>query len=228
MANGDTVPTMGTIDLPLTIDGLTFRQTFTIAEIDAPAVIGYNFLHNNNCSMNLGSSTLIIEGKQIACKKQSQIASVFNIKMHDKIVVPGNSEIIINGKVDGDSSHIMNALVEPLMSKHTNNLLVARALVDPSTGNVPLRIANITNEDQILHRSTCTALCENIDLDLKEMVTEKISQLTSFDNDETSDDLQPHLIDLYERSCKILDPHQMEDLKCLLAKHSGTFFKIKI
>ena len=53
-----------------------------------------------------------------------------------------------NGKIIGDSLHIMNALVEPIISKHAETLLVAKALVDPSNGNIPVRIANITDKDK--------------------------------------------------------------------------------
>jgi hypothetical protein len=35
----------------------------------------------------------------------------------------------------------MNALVQPLQSKHLENILVAKSLVDPSRGYVPIRLA---------------------------------------------------------------------------------------
>ncbi|CAC5405926.1 unnamed protein product [Mytilus coruscus] len=41
MANGDSIPTLGTIDLPVKIGGSTVIQKFTVTEIDAPAVLGH-------------------------------------------------------------------------------------------------------------------------------------------------------------------------------------------
>ncbi|CAG2196578.1 unnamed protein product [Mytilus edulis] len=41
MANGDSIPTLGTIDLPVEDWGSSITQKFTVAEIDAPAVLGF-------------------------------------------------------------------------------------------------------------------------------------------------------------------------------------------
>ena len=57
---------------------------------------------------------------------QSKVKCLLSkISINEKTIIPANTEVIANGKIIGDSSHIMNALVEPIISKHTETLLVA-------------------------------------------------------------------------------------------------------
>ncbi|VDI27014.1 Hypothetical predicted protein [Mytilus galloprovincialis] len=110
---------MGHVDLPITIGNYTIIQKFTVAEIDVPAVIGYDFLHKNNCTIDMGKGVLLLKDSKIDCIKESQMSSTFKIKLSDKLTIPPNTEVIISGIVEGDSSSIMNAIVEPIPSKHT-------------------------------------------------------------------------------------------------------------
>ncbi|CAC5405165.1 unnamed protein product [Mytilus coruscus] len=140
------------------------KQRFVIAEIDAPAIIGYNFLYSKNCKLDIRHSKLTIEDFEIVCQKEFQMSSIFKIASEQNVILPPNSETIIMSKVLGDSSHLMDAMIEPIM-KQDNEILVARALVDPSNGRIPLRIANLTSFERTLYKSTCFAechLCDNI------------------------------------------------------------------
>ncbi|CAG2241065.1 unnamed protein product [Mytilus edulis] len=78
-------------------------------------------------------------------------------------------------KVLGDSSHLMDAMIEPVM-KQDNEILVARALVDPSSGRIPLRIANLTSFERTLYKSTCLAECHLCDYIFKMENTERTNQ----------------------------------------------------
>lgn len=54
-------------------------------------------------------------------------------------------------------------MVEPVHTKHVQNILVANSLVDPSFGQIPLRLANITESEIELSRAMCVASCEPIE-----------------------------------------------------------------
>ncbi|CAG2205475.1 unnamed protein product [Mytilus edulis] len=144
LANGEIIKTMGQADFDIKINGKIWKQRFVIAEIDAPAIIGYNFLYSKNCKLDIRHSKLTIEDFEIECQKESQMSSIFKIASEQNVILPPNSETIIMSKVLGDSSHLMDAMIEPVM-KQDNEILVARALVDPSSGRIPLRIANLTS-----------------------------------------------------------------------------------
>ena len=45
MADGSVVSTYGTVTLPILIQGIEYLHPMTVAEVEAPAVLGYDFLH---------------------------------------------------------------------------------------------------------------------------------------------------------------------------------------
>ncbi|CAC5376181.1 unnamed protein product [Mytilus coruscus] len=164
LANGEIIKIMGQADFNIKINDKIWKQRFVIAEIDGPAIIGYNFLYSKNCKLDIRHSKLTIEDFEIVCQKESQMSSIFKIASEHNVILPPNSETIIMSKALGDSSHLMDAMIEPIM-KQDNEILVARALGDPSNGQIPLRIANLTSFERTLYKSTCLAechLCDNI------------------------------------------------------------------
>ncbi|CAG2249075.1 unnamed protein product [Mytilus edulis] len=219
---------MGHVDLPITIGNYTIIQKFTVAEIDVPAVIGYDFLHKNNCTIDMGKGVLLLKDSKIDCIKESQMSSTFKIKLSDKLTIPPNTEVIISGIVEGDSSSIMNAIVEPLPSKHTETLLVAKALVDPSCGQVPIRMVNLSKYEQIMQPFTHVATCELIDTGSvsNEPRSEKLRRLSSSSCDEVNE-LPSLLQDLKLRSSELLSEGQIDQLESLLKRHNQTFSKNK-
>lgn len=76
LADGSFVNTMGHVDLPIKIGNYTIIQKFTVAEIDVPAVIGYDFLHKNNCTIDMGMGVLSLKDSKIDCIKKSQMSSM--------------------------------------------------------------------------------------------------------------------------------------------------------
>jgi hypothetical protein len=70
----------------------------------------------------MGEEVLTLDENQIKCIKESQMSSLFKISLTEKVTIPPKTEVITIGKIEGDSSSIMNALVQPLQSKHLENL----------------------------------------------------------------------------------------------------------
>ncbi|CAC5383221.1 unnamed protein product [Mytilus coruscus] len=104
------------------IGNFKVTHKFTIANIDVPAVIGYDFLHQYECTLELGKGVLIIGQNYIHCIKESQIESVFKVSITEKLTIPPNTEVITSCAIKGDASSIMNAMTQVLPSKHTDNL----------------------------------------------------------------------------------------------------------
>ncbi|CAC5367226.1 unnamed protein product [Mytilus coruscus] len=121
IANGDSIRTLGTIDLPVKIGGSTVTQKFTVADIDAPALLEYDFLHKYKCNLDLGFGILTINGIKINCMKLSQMPSIFKVSINEKMTIPTHTEMIVNATIQGDSSHVMDAIVEPVMSNQTKS-----------------------------------------------------------------------------------------------------------
>ncbi|CAG2215490.1 Transposon Ty3-G Gag-Pol polyprotein,Transposon Ty3-I Gag-Pol polyprotein [Mytilus edulis] len=226
LANGEIIKTMGQADFDIKINGKIWKQRFVIAEIDAPAIIGYNFLYSKNCKLDIRHSKLTIEDFEIECQKESQMSSIFKIASEQNVILPPNSETIIMSKVLGDSSHLMDAMIEPVM-KQDNEILVARALVDPSSGRIPLRIANLTSFERTLYKSTCLAechLCDNIfEMENTERTNRKVFKI----KESKADEVPEHLVTLFENSISNLTEQQGLQMKGVLKRQADAFANSK-
>lgn len=127
LANGEIITTFGQADFDIEINGQKFQQRFVIADIDAPAIVGYNFLYNKDCKLDIRESKLTIGSKnmEIICQKESNMVNIFKLATEETTVIPPRSEVLVFSKVVGDSTHLVQATVEPVDTK--DKLLVARS-----------------------------------------------------------------------------------------------------
>ena len=88
------------------------------------------------------------------CKKEGQMTTLFNITVHKNVVLPAYLEVVIEGVIEGDSTYLTEAVVEPSFDGDKNSLIVARALVDPSNCTLPLRIVNTSNTEMVIYANT--------------------------------------------------------------------------
>ncbi|CAG2217067.1 unnamed protein product [Mytilus edulis] len=233
LANGEIITTFGQADFDIEINGQKFQQRFVIADIDAPAIVGYNFLYNKDCKLDIRESKLTIGSKnmEIICQKESNMVNIFKLATEETTVIPPRSEVLIFSKVVGDSTHLVQATVEPVDTK--DKLLVARSLVDPSQGRIILRIANTSNFEKTVQKNTCLAECQAY-ADVTEPACEpaaasqNIFKLTDkITNKSNSDSLPDHLVDLFKSGSKLLSETQTLQFQRLLQKHSNAFAKSK-
>ena len=164
MASGDRITPLGFVDLSFNLKSLkAVKQRFIVADIDVPAVIGYDFLYNHGCTIDIKRSSITIRGDVIECELESRMPSLFRISIKDPVTIPSMSEKIVMAKVEGDSSSTIAAIVGPNQNLLANTILVARAVIDPSRMLVPIRFLNITQEPKELYPDNLVASCERFD-----------------------------------------------------------------
>lgn len=122
LADGKEVDTFGYVDLPVQLGDMLVYHRFTIADVDVPGVIGYDFLNKFDCILEMGKGVVTIGSNKIKCIKESQMDSIFKIALVETVTIPPNTEIMTSGDVVGDSSCIMNAIVEPLNNENVQNI----------------------------------------------------------------------------------------------------------
>ena len=152
------------------------------------------------------------------------MTNIFKIAVAMNVTLPPNSEVFIQGKIEGDSTHLLNAIVEPTTIRDNSNMLVARSLVDPSNGTVLLRIVNTSDIKQVIYANRRLATCESLpsfagikQSDKADTETHKVRNIHR--DGEISDTLPNHLINLFEKSCINLSEEQSAELKQLLKRH---------
>lgn len=165
MADGEIVVPLGTAQFPVQLSTKTIFYYLVIADVDAPMIIGFDFLSSSTCKciLNMGDGTLKIHGEEILCNFENSLSSVFKISASENVEIPPSSEMILLGKIQNGLLHMVNGFVEPLdcdiMEK---GCLVAKSIVDPSCQTIPIRVINLSNQPVQLYKRTTIAQCSLI------------------------------------------------------------------
>ena len=168
MANGDTSIPLGKADFQLEVNGTELWHSMIVADLEVPLILGYDFMYDQDCSLDVRKGHLKIGKNHIQCNAEGQRNFVFRIKLDNDFTVPPGSEMIVNGSIIDESYCLANISEDILEAKTYSSLakqgiMVAKALVNPSHGKVPQRLMNLTAEPQSLRQSTVAATIESVE-----------------------------------------------------------------
>ena len=238
MANGDMSLPKGNAIFDMTIQGTSLSHKMTIAEIEVPVILGYDFLFEHDCSISVKDSCLRLGNKDIKCHLQSQsVNTVFKISLAESLTVPPGMEMMVKGKIDDEHgllSHESDLVVESktdsVLAKQ--GILVAKSLVNARNGCIPLRVINLNSEPQALHINTVAATAEPVvsvtsieghDPSHCDLDPDNVRSVTEFDPEE----LPAHLKIVWDASVTNLNDEQKRAFFNLLLKHQSVFAKSK-
>ena len=164
MADGGVVRTLGSVNLCMKIgtDNLSMEHKMVVAPVEAPAVLGLDFLRAHRCILDVDGCTLRVGGAVHACRSITDMPACYHISMTETVVVPPRSEMIIPGVVLGNP-HFTAAMIEsgdiPLCD---GRVALAKMLVNPSNGDVPVRLMNLGNQPEILPEGLVLGSCGSV------------------------------------------------------------------
>ena len=164
IANGQTVEAPGIAHLPLGIDDTQFEVPLVIADIAVPVILGMDFIRKQNGIIDSNNNEVILNGVHYKCHDYEMKSHIFRVTVAEDIEIPANSEMIIPGKIDG--MHSQTAVIEcngRLPEEY--GVLVARGLVKTSVDVIPIRTANLTNDDTKLYKGTVIASGQPVEND---------------------------------------------------------------
>ena len=168
MANGDMSLPKGNAIFDLNIQGTKLSHRMTIADIEVPMILGYDFLYEHDCSISVKDSCLRLGNKNIKCHLQSQsVNTVFKICLDESITVPPGIEMMVKGKINDENGYLSHTSELVIESKtdsvlEKQGILVAKTLVNANNGFVPLRVINLNSQPQSLHIKTVAAIAEPV------------------------------------------------------------------
>lgn len=236
MANGDTTLPRGNAVFELHVNGTSLRHKMTIADIEVPVILGYDFLFEHDCSINIKNSSLRFGREYIKCHSRSQhVSSVFRICLDETVTLPPGAETIVKGRID-DEGHCFSQASEMIIESKSDSvlarqgILVAKALVNTDNSSVPLRLMNLTSKPQQLYPKTVAATAE-----LVETVTELENNSCDLDpcdlvnsvQDFDPENLPEHLQIVWESNASSLNDKQKGIFFNLLIKHQHVFARSK-
>ena len=234
MANGDTSIPRGKADFQLEVNGTELWHSMIVADLAVPLILGYDFMYDHDCSLDVRKGHLKIGKNHIQCNAEGQRNFVFRIKLENDFTVPPGSEMIVNGSID-DESYCLAGISEAILEAKTDSslakqgIMVAKALVNPSHGKVPLRLMNLTAEPQSLRQSTVAATIESVEsvtaIENAQCPNDPLFVRSLHDLDPK--DLPEHLQQVWETNSPSLDDNQKQCFLQLLLKHQEVFAKSK-
>ena len=219
-ATGECSPFHGKAVIDITIGSQTLKQEILFADIKNDGILGMDFLGNHSCDVLLSKDHLVLNGERITCFRNTENAPPVScrIALLESVEIPPECEIIVKGRpldrFDKDGVGVLESS-DNLTARY--GLLVAKALVCPKRGTVPLRIMNMNHEPIYLYKNTVTAIYEPVQPGSFETVsslgTENIPEEKSYS----------HLEDLIELSTENLNESQKESMKTLLYEYADQF-----
>ena len=220
--------------LQLAIKGTSLWHSIIIADIEAPIILGYDFMYEHNCALDVRKGNLKIGKYNVKCQPKSHNSSIFRIRLDTDFTVPPGSEMIVSGSVE-DNHHCLSHVTEGIVESKSDSvlakqgILVAKALVNPSIGRVPLRLMNLTGQPQALHTHTIAATVECVEnvtaLETDPRPTDSCPVRSVHDLDPK--DLPDHLRVVWDANSSDLTDQQRQSFLALLLKHQTVFAQSK-
>ena len=175
MADGSLVPVCGEASFHVQIRGVCYTQTMAVAEIETPMVLGYDFMCEHHCQINVPKGEILLKENLVKCIYESTLPFIFRIQVAENVTIPRVTEMIIPAKIERCIPHITKGIIEAEGQAYKNGLLVAKTVIDPCLDFVPLRVLNVSGKEQVLYANTHIATCHPVS-DVREMNRETESE----------------------------------------------------
>ena len=217
---GESSPFEGKIEVDVLLGRQKIVHEFLIADIKQDGILGIDFLMMNSCDIFLSKGYMNVHGEKVPCFLNRSETNCCRIALAETVEVPPESEIIVQGKPLDAINRNSVGILEPVEKfVERTGLMVAKLLVDPAAGNVPIRIANFQKEPCIIYENTVTAVYEHVNVNNCELV----GHVGLSENDNENCELPEYLRDMFDRSSLHLDENQKNTFKTFLV-----FFQVQM
>ena len=224
---GEVTPFLGKTEMEFGIGTQTLKHKALIADIENDGILGMDFLTSHQCDLMLTRQIMKVNGEEILCFANSRNAQprCCRVAVLEPVEIPAETEVVIPGYTWGVIDKRGTGLIEADMKfMHTRGLLVAKALVSPTTGTVPVRIANPYDQSFKLYKNTIVATYEPIEPELILSVNNVQSE-QNLPATCSNTDIPEHLKELHSKSSQHLTQEQQARLKQILTKYQNQFSK---
>ena len=164
-AGGEPLTTHGCTCLPLKLGGRTLEIEFVVASpLTSEAIFGVDFLQAQQATIDMGEGVLHL--KKSSCDIAldppplgQPLAVARPVRSSDTVEVPPRSVMEITACVDGNVEGVW--LVEAL--DKDMHVAVARAVVEPTSNTLPVRILNTSDQPATLYAGSAVATMTPVD-----------------------------------------------------------------
>ena len=219
--NGSPLQVHGSAPVQLQLGGISYpTDVVVVSPLTTEAILGLDFLQKNEVTIDAGRCTMQM-GKQGSIKMyQNSLAcadGVGLVSLVDSLTLEPRSECVVLASCEGLPGQ-GPCIVEPELGRRIP-FVVARALVEPKDGKVPVRLLNPSLERVSLKPQSVGANIERVDSPSERIVGSVSSEDSSVSNkaetlwgivEQTSSELKPDEKEQFFPAC---------DGKCRYIRH---------
>ena len=171
-ASGLPLKLYGCSDFKIKLGNLELTQELVEAEIEDEGLLGIDILFQGSsgpADILLSEKKILLNGVSIPCYQIGLPESVRKVSIAEEIIIPGNSEIIVDAFIERteDDDHLKNSvvLIEPAANfEQRHKLLMATTLADIKHSiNHKVRILNPFDESRVLPESSVIGLASEVE-----------------------------------------------------------------
>ena len=218
---GERAPIHGKGQLQLGIGSLLVPQELWVADIHDDCILGLDFLQSHNCLVNLKDRALTIGGEEIPLRKQPATTepTCCKVVLAERVQLPPRSEMVVPVMMEG-------AIAESHWGQSAasvDSVLVGRTLVNVQKEPVPLRVMNLSRQEQVINKGTELACCETVKsvhtprANLSERIIGEVKEAR------VGEKLPSNLKELYDHSVSGLAEDECLEVHKLLCEFSDIF-----
>ena len=219
--NGASLSICGCGNIQVLFKGTPFMVTCIVTDdITIEAILGLDFLEANSCVIDCGQKVLTFPSQKLSIPFLSKTTTELGVAtvglvLKEKTVVPAGSEMEVMVKIAGPVTN--GTWFVGHKSATCNGVMVANAVVSPSSNVVPVRILNPRDEMVVLKKGTQIASMELLEQD------PVINISTVMKNAEVSLECQNILWDLVSKVGSHISESEREQLYSLLVEFADVF-----
>jgi hypothetical protein len=214
VANGAPVSVDGRSVVELRVDGgPTLRHEFLVAPLGPGLILGFDFLVRFDCVIDARERKLQIRGEGAGT------ASRVTVRACETVEIPPGHEVVLRGEyregLQSSGGQTMLLEADERLAEQ-RQLLVARVLIRAEGGQLPVRIANVSQTPQTLYKDTVLGSME-------EIVVVHDEPKTRASDKAKSANLPPLLEELWQRDSTELTNQQKEKFRNFLEQDRHVF-----
>jgi len=164
-ANKTEIIVDGETKLNLAVGKHEFLTDVSVAELGhLDGILGMNFLRTNGFKVDHGQGILEKDGWCVTLMDKSKMhLHSSRVKLSKNLILPARHEIITQAfVVNRNRLPLDNVIIEPVHSLIEEGLLLAKSVVDASNSQIPITLANFTDELVELEEGTTIALASPV------------------------------------------------------------------